>query len=88
MPQKAGFTPARKQKLINVLREATSAASSARGYLRYHLRMTEPLYKEADDILRRMAALERKAAKELDLPKPEFTGESNDVSSIVSGKNR
>lgn len=78
MPRKAAFTPERKQNLINTLRVATMAASSARGHLRYHLNLTEPLYKEADDLLRRLVALERKAAKELELPEPKFTGEPGD----------
>ena len=74
MPQKAAFTPTRKQELINTLRAATAATWDARNNLRYHLCMSESLYKEADDIYARLCALEKRAASELHLPKPTEIG--------------
>jgi hypothetical protein len=74
MPQKADFTPSRKQSLINTLRASTAAAWDARNNIRYHLCMTESLYKEADDIYERLCSLEKRAASELELPAPTEIG--------------
>jgi hypothetical protein len=74
MPHKAIFTPARKQSLINTLRASTAAAWDARNNLRYHLCMSESLYKEADEIYARLCALEKRATSELYLPAPSEVG--------------
>ena len=74
MPRKATFTPVRKQELINTLRALTAAAWHARGNLRYHLCKSESLYKEADDLYARLCAFEKRAASELQLPKPTEIG--------------
>ena len=74
MPQKAALTKPRKQSLINTLRAATTAAWHARNNLRYHLCMSEILYKEADDIYASLCSLEKRAVSELHLPTPTEIG--------------
>jgi hypothetical protein len=74
MPKKAAFTGERKQRLINTLRGATAAAWHARGNLRYHLCVSDALYKEADDIYARLRAFETRAASHLHLPPPTEIG--------------
>lgn len=74
MPKKATFTRERKQRLINTLRSATAAAWPARGNLCYHLRISDALYKEADDIYAKLRALETRAASHLHLPAPTEIG--------------
>lgn len=74
MPRKAAFTRERNQRLINRLRAATAAAWHARGNLRYHLCVSDALYKEADDIYARLRAFEKRAASHLRLPPPTEVG--------------
>ncbi len=74
MPKKAAFSAPRKQRLINALRGATAAAWYARGNLRYHLCITDSLYKEAADIYARLRAFETRAASQLHLPPPTEVG--------------
>jgi hypothetical protein len=74
MPKKAAFTRDRKQTLINTLRAATAAAWHARGHIRYHLCVSDDLYKEADDIYTRLRAFELRATSQLKLPFPTEIG--------------
>jgi len=74
MPQKAAFNPERKQALANSLRRAVTQAFSTRNHLRYHLCMSEPLYKKANETLLSLVELEKQACRELDLPAPTFEG--------------
>ena len=74
MPKKAALTGKRKQALINTLRCTSAAAWHARGNIRYHLRMNDTLYKEIDDIYKRVRAFEARARKELQLPAPTEIG--------------
>jgi hypothetical protein len=74
MPKKAALTAKRKQELINTLRSASAAAWQARGNICYHLRMDDPLYREVDDIYKRLRAFETRVRKQLQLPTPTEIG--------------
>ena len=74
MPKKAALTDQRKQTLINTLRCASAAAWQARGNICYHLRMDDALYREVDDIYKRLRAFETRARRHLQLPAPTEIG--------------
>jgi hypothetical protein len=74
MPKKAALTAERKQELATIVRSASAAAWHARGRIRYHLRLDDPLFKEVDDIYARLRAFETRVRKQLQLPIPTQLG--------------